>query len=435
MESFVKILENFKITRYVLGAIGIAVLVFVLPKNLSDASSIINLGIKTAPFWLPVVLIPLFWKVWRRYVWIYNQSQISYTLLEIRLPAEVTQSPLAMELVLNVLYQTGIDTPFHDYWKGDTEPWFSLEIASLEGKVHFYIWMRAKFKDIVEAQLYAHYPDCEVNEVPDYVPAVRFDDRTMEIWGIEQKKQRADPLPIKTYIDYGLDKEKKEEFKSDPLLSLVEFFGSFGKGEYAYHQIVIRAHNKGAYPVPGKWFKKMLWDEAAKLEIDKILSKTKDKDGNLHAERLTGGDKDILESMERNILKKAFDVGIRTFYLAKKEDFKKTRRAGFPTAFRSFEHSSSNVKVGYNGFKPIFIPGFAYPWEDPFGNRTRAVKEELYDSYRWRSFFFPPYRRHFVVLSSEEIATIYHFPGAVAHTPTLERIPSRRSEAPANLPL
>jgi hypothetical protein len=38
------------------------------------------------------------------------------------------------------------------------------------------------------------------------------------------------------------------------------------------------------------------------------------------------------------------------------------------------------------------------------------------------------------VMTTEELATIYHFPGKVATTPTLGRIPSKRAEAPANLP-
>jgi hypothetical protein len=40
-----------------------------------------------------------------------------------------------------------------------------------------------------------------------------------------------------------------------------------------------------------------------------------------------------------------------------------------------------------------------------------------------------------MVLSTEELATLYHFPGAIAATPSINRIPSKKSEAPANLPI
>ena len=38
------------------------------------------------------------------------------------------------------------------------------------------------------------------------------------------------------------------------------------------------------------------------------------------------------------------------------------------------------------------------------------------------------------VMTTEELATMFHLPGKVAVTPTLGRIPSTRGEAPPNLP-
>jgi hypothetical protein len=38
------------------------------------------------------------------------------------------------------------------------------------------------------------------------------------------------------------------------------------------------------------------------------------------------------------------------------------------------------------------------------------------------------------MLTSEELATIYHIPGTVAKTPTLHRIQSSTAISPANLP-
>jgi hypothetical protein len=40
-----------------------------------------------------------------------------------------------------------------------------------------------------------------------------------------------------------------------------------------------------------------------------------------------------------------------------------------------------------------------------------------------------------MILNTEELATIFHFPGQVAGTPTLERVPSKKAEAPSNLPI
>jgi hypothetical protein len=52
-----------------------------------------------------------------------------------------------------------------------------------------------------------------------------------------------------------------------------------------------------------------------------------------------------------------------------------------------------------------------------------------------RGYFYPPYYGKYYVLTAEELATIYHFPGRVSTTPTFKRIESKKSEPPVNLPL
>src|SRR3989344_1255354 len=90
-------------------------------------------------------------------------------------------------------------------------------------------------------------------------------------------------------------------------------------------------------------------------------------------------------------------------------------KSTLPTMMRTFEDHGSN------GFKPIFL-GSTYPWEDPFQWRENARKREIYEGYRLRSYFTAPNESHHsFVLSSEELATVFHFPGRVAQTPTLGR--------------
>ena len=79
-----------------------------------------------------------------------------------------------------------------------------------------------------------------------------------------------------------------------------------------------------------------------------------------------------------------------------------------------------------------------YPWEDFHSLRTTKNERRLLDAYKRRSFFSYPYRNFHgkpFVLTTEELATIFHFPGKVAETPTFERIQSRKAEPPANLPV
>jgi hypothetical protein len=67
---------------------------------------------------------------------------------------------------------------------------------------------------------------------------------------------------------------------------------------------------------------------------------------------------------------------------------------------------------------------------DPRRKRGMHLKKEELYLYKSRQWF-----RHFKIMSAEEMATIFHLPGTVAFTPTLNRIPSTRGEAPNNLPI
>ena len=79
----------------------------------------------------------------------------------------------------------------------------------------------------------------------------------------------------------------------------------------------------------------------------------------------------------------------------------------------------------------------------PFLKKSRDARQErlkklMFHAYQLRSHFYPPYKNFMqnpFILTTEEIATLYHFPGNVSATPTLSKIASKKSEPPANLPI
>src|SRR5207237_1366368 len=149
-----------------------------------------------------------------------------------KIPRDVFKSPIAMELMLLALHQTGGEGTFlAKFWEGRVRSWFSLEIASFGGDVHFYIWTRKNMRDIVESQLYAQYPDIEVTGVAGYIKNVAFEPNVNDAWGVQYVYTKPDAYPIKTYVDFGLDKDPKEELKHDPLTSVLELLGSIKEGE------------------------------------------------------------------------------------------------------------------------------------------------------------------------------------------------------------
>ena len=390
------------------------------------------------PFWGPPLLAFGFYMVWIQWVRSKFIHSWDYVLLEIKLPREVYKSPLAMELALSGLFVTsGEATSLDVYILGKTRPWFSLEIASIDGNIHFYVWTRTGYRNVVESQLYGQYPDIEIFEVEDYTKAVPyFDPAKVFFGGHEYKLDKPDPYPIKTYVDYGLDKDPKEEFKIDPLTSVLEYMGSINKGEQIWMQIIIQAHKKK--PKSHARFKETDIKEEAKETIKELLEKLQEKSPSVLAgeegetvsfKRFpTKGESEIIAAIQRSAGKLNFDCGIRIIYAAKPEAFQGVRIPQTINLMRPFASKDLN-EFAYN-----WGTYFDYPWQDYKKIRADFRRRRVLKAYRLRSWFHPPYKRKNFILSSEELATIYHFPGKVLQAPSVNRVMSKKAEAPINLP-
>ncbi len=382
--------------------------------------------------WVPFVIFELAWHSWTRYVrtdWLRKQEKL---LLEIKLPQETLKSPLAMELVLLALYQTGGEgTPIDRYWDGKARPWFSLELVSDGGDIRFFIWTFKSQKAVLEASIYAQYPGVEVHQVDDYTQKIFFDPATHDLAGCRFEATSPDPLPIKTYVDYGLDKDPKEEYKVDPMAPLIEFMGTLKKGHQAWVQIVVRAHTQEKTPTNEKYPDK--WKDEAKELIQEIIEESaiEDAEGNKtpNSVKLTTGQKIRIEAIERSQTKFAFDAGIRVLYIAPKDIFDKGNGGGLTGCFKQF--NAPNL----NGFKPADGMSVDYKWQDWSGKKILKRKIGHFRAYCERGYFHYPFSKKWTVLNTEELATLYHFPGSAVQTPNLKRIPSKRGDAPANLPI
>jgi len=91
-----------------------------------------------------------------------------------------------------------------------------------------------------------------------------------------------------------------------------------------------------------------------------------------------------------------------------------------------------------NGIRPDKFMSITHAWQDFNGIRKRELQSTHLDAYKRRSFFNVPHKHLNAkpyILTTEELATLFHLPGATARTPTLSRAPSKKAEAPANLPV
>jgi len=393
------------------------------------------------PLWAPIILGYIALKIWLSYICADFIVKEGSVLLEIKLPREILKSPLAMELVFTGLHQGANNTLIDGYIKGKTRPSFSLEIVSIEGQVKFFIWSRARFRRLIETQIYAQYPGVEIYEAEDYTKNVHHPGNlkpgaTAPFWAAYFKLLKPDVYPIKTYVDYGLDKDPKEELKIDPMTSVLEYMGSMRKGEQAWIQIVVQAHRKEGFN-DGRLFKKADWTDPGKKEIKKLIDSLKLDGGDVEStakyRQPTKGESEIITALERSLSKLPFDVGVRAFYIAQPEAFNPIGIAGLIGSFR--QYSSPTL----NGFKQAKNTNFDYPWEDFRRKRRNGIEKTMLEAYKRRAFFQEPYKNPRgvtpFILNTEELATIFHFPGSVATTPTIPKSMSKKGEPPPNLPI
>lgn len=402
-------------------------------------------------------------KLWLHYIQQDFISGIDFVVLEIIPPRDVTRSPKAMELfITNALYHWSIKGGKEEFWQGAVWFWFSLEIASIDGQVHFYIRTPTRIRSLIETQMYAQYPQAQVKAVEDYTLAI--DEISPESawngWGCELKLVKPEAYPIRTYVDYGLDKDPKEEFKVDPISPIIEFFGSLKKGEQAWMQIVITPSKK-QYRTKGTWFGTHDWVEEAKKEMLKFLAPyTAIRDEGARIEiRVPGFLDNNVKAMSAKTGKIGFDTGIRIVYVAKKEVYTVNRRKDIRLIWRQFAAPDRNELYRINSAQADFYGGVFL--SSP--KTVMMLANRMLHDYRDRAFFRLPLRHRILakknwqwpipkvittdvfikaypdhitfVLNVEELATLWHFPGQILKVPTLERIESKEASPPPNLPI
>jgi len=389
----------------------------------------------TLPIWLPAALLVAGWNVWILYIQSLFLSGRDPVLLEIKLPREVMKSPRAMELVLTNLYNTSGESEFYNRaWKGQVRMWFSLELVSLGGTLHFYIWTWGQHKATIEAAIYAQYPDVEIYPVEDYATKVHYDPAHYECFTMNYKLAEKDALPIKTYIEFELDKDPKEEFKIDPLAQVLETLAAIKPHEQIWVQIVCRANGQtGVLKRVGSDWKKQVAEYVQGIRKEAQQPPDPTAKDAFKFPNPTWRQIEQIKAIERAASKPPFDVGGRAIYLA-------DLRSG----------SFNGLMIGrlINLWRPMSAPQFLnsfgasaghltfeYPWQDFRGLRKQIVSRRMIDAYRRRSYFYPPWITPHSIMTTESLATLWHFPSSGIQTPGLERIPATKSEAPLNLPM
>lgn len=398
--------------------------------------------------WAFCMLFPVFNDLYLQLKQEQFKASIKWTLLELRIPRLVEETPQAMEQVLMALYALK-NSPgdfIETYVDGEVPRPFSFEIVSFGGEVHFFVRTYAKQKTLVEAAFFSYYPDVEVVEVEDYInrlpkTVTEVYQQGQDIFGIELKLEKEPVYPIRTYPSFETADPDKQ---LDPISSVLEVLAKIKKEETICVQII-------AAPSDAHWLK----DKKTAATLDKLKNpnadkeEKKDKAGNVikFPKILTPGEQDVLKAVEKNLSKPFYESLIRILYFSPTEMFWDAfPKRGILGAFN--QYSALNL----NSFKAnndTATKTRVWDWPHVYtGTRNEFRKQRILDWYRRRAV--PPerywgkwylsysYASAFVSktypLNVEALATIFHPPTEhVLTAPHVRRVEAKKAGAPAGL--
>ena len=392
-----------------------------------------------------------FYLVWRNSIF---DSKIPKVILEIKLPETISKPIKAMEYVFAGFHSIHDPANFREKWiDGQFLLGFGLEIAAIDGKVHFFVRVPKMYQELFESILYSQYPNIEISVAEDYTRKVpqEIPNKNWDLWGMSMRNTQKNGYPLRTYVNFEREMETEEERMVDPLALLLENLATLRQGEQLWIQLLSTPIRESDVP----------WIDEAKVERDKLVRRPakappppplineafsillKGETAKVAEQpkevippemKLTPGEREIVEAIENKISKHAFRCSLRFIYVGRREVFFKPR-VRIPIAF--FKAVGSEHM---NGFRPqsetvtrsktmltFFLDDL----------RTYVRKRKILRHYRFRlPPFFPRHTSDGTfILNTEELATMFHFPsGIVAPAPSVERITVKKSEAPRSLP-
>ncbi len=287
------------------------------------------------------------------------------------------------------------------------EPYVVLEIAvhHVGEETHFYISVPKSSEDIIEKQLYGLYPQAEIAKVPDY----NIFNPQGAVAGSYLSYSENPILPFKTY----------QNMQTDPIGGVLTAMSKLeAESEGAALQILIRpTHATGQKSLAEKVAREMQSGHQFKEAFKRVKSPPsppKIDPNNPAAPEpprvVTPADEEVIKAITAKSAKQNFDSNIRLLTSAASQARADQLLQDFQGSLAQF--SSPDL----NSLKPNKLTGSAL---------NRAVY-----NFSFRLFD----ERQKMVLSTEEVASLYHFPLASTAAPRVQFLKAKPAEPPANLP-
>lgn len=256
----------------------------------------------------------------------------------------------------------------------------TFEIVATPGDIRFYVSTPRSLKDLVEKQIHGAYPGAEIKEVHEYNIFARQGQVSFATLRLANENYK----PLKVYKD----------LPTDPLSAITANLVKLQEGEGAFIQTVIS-------PAKDRWARQ------GRAYVQQIKKKEADPE---KAEYKV--DAKTLEAIENKVSKPGFETEVRLIVSASTKQVADMHLENLKSAYAQFAASQNKFKPHPIRLKGMFMLDVIYRYF-PMIN-------------------FGPFKRT-KVLSSEELATIFHFPNKTVETPHIFWLNAKRAPAPANM--
>jgi len=277
------------------------------------------------------------------------------------------------------------------------KPYIVLEMAVPFSypEISFYLAAPKKFETFIEKQIYGFYPKASVEKIDDYNI---FHPNGESVGGF-LKLEKNSILPLKTYM----------ELETDPLESLSNAFTKIDEhGEGGSIQILIRPAEKKWNSLGLSIVKKM--NEGISFE-DALKGKIKQdiKEGEPRP-IVSPLAEETIKFLQAKAGKPGFEVNIRLLFSAEKK-----QRA---------EELLSHAAGSFGQLSAPNLNSLKFNIQE-----NRSLKKLCFN-FSFRLFS----SKERMILNSEEISSIFHFPLTQLSSPKMKWLESGESEPPVNLP-
>ena len=255
----------------------------------------------------------------------------------------------------------------------------SFELVGLPEIIKFYVVCSDNIANLVEQQINGVYPTAEVRRTTEY----NIFSEGSYVSSCELTLAKEDYYPITTY----------EHFKNDTMNSLTSAMSKFKKGEGGAVQILISPTDD-------------FWRKSGRAYLAGIEKKNSDP-----------------ENKDKVSIPQEVTQGID----------KKTSKLGFSTSIRIV--TAGQTKEASKVYMENIV-GFFEQFNSPQLNRLKKKKMKPFQEKQLMYDFVYRYLPNgkLPVLSTEELASIYHFPNKNVLTPSIQWLKSKRAPADEIVP-